>query len=171
MRRKPVLKLATWIHILLRILLLLSGVTLLVLAVYMAVRWGPIRSQKISPVVLAAASLSIITDIIALIFLISKLDYIPTVSFFEIVTLGTGIWGVCSIMFSDYHYSDGPEGRPTGWQHMDGITFAFAICLVCERAISLTAVCVTCCRQGRKRKRERSSQVMTQAKRQANGAK
>jgi hypothetical protein len=54
MRRKPVLKVGTWIHIALRILLLLSGVTLLVLAVYMAVRWGPIRSQKIYPAVLAA---------------------------------------------------------------------------------------------------------------------
>ncbi|GES60491.1 integral membrane protein [Aspergillus terreus] len=93
MRRKPVLKVATWIHIILRILLLLSGVTLLTLAVYMAVRWGPIRSQKIYPAVLAAASLSIITDTIALILLISKLDYIPTVSFFEVVTLGIGIWG------------------------------------------------------------------------------
>ncbi|EAU37685.1 predicted protein [Aspergillus terreus NIH2624] len=139
MRRKPVLKVATWIHIALRILLLLSGVTLLVFAVYMAVRWGPIRSQKIYPAVLAAASLSIITDIIALILLISKLDYIPTVSFFEAVTLGVGIWGVCSMVFSDYHYSNGPEDRPTGWQHMDGITFGFSICLVCERAISLTA--------------------------------
>nr|AGC95326.1 hypothetical protein [Aspergillus terreus] len=164
MSRKPVLKVATWLHILLRILLLLSGIALLALAVYMAVRWGPITSRKIYPGALTAASLSIITDIIAIILPISKLDYIPTVVFFEIATLVVGLWGLFSLLFSDYSYSNAPHDNPTGWQHMNGITLAFAIVLVCERTISLTAVCISCCRQARKRKRAKR-----QARTQANG--
>ncbi|KAL4888576.1 hypothetical protein BDV59DRAFT_188483 [Aspergillus ambiguus] len=151
--RKPVLAVGTWIHLILRIPLFLCGVTLLALAIYMAVRWGPVRHQKIYPAVLAEAVLSMLTDISAIILLTTKLSYIPTIAFFDTATLFAGIWGVVTILFSDYSYGDAPEGSPTGWQHIDGITLAFALTVVCLRVISMIILCIGCCKNQREKKK------------------
>lgn len=71
------------------------------------------------------------------------LSWIPTVAFMDVVVLGVGIYGVVSMLFSDYHYSDMPEPKPTGWQHDDGVTFAMTLVFMYEPSVLYPYVMVS----------------------------
>ncbi|KAF9892317.1 hypothetical protein FE257_002094 [Aspergillus nanangensis] len=121
---------STWIHIAFRLLFLLSGLGLLIVAIYEAVRWGPIRHQKIYPAVIVSAAITILTEISGVAILIRWPNWMGLLVLLDIVILVVGIIGVVNIMNNDYHYSDMPDPRPTGWQGIDAVTFILALVVV-----------------------------------------
>ncbi|RLL95213.1 hypothetical protein CFD26_104682 [Aspergillus turcosus] len=97
-----------WIHFGLRILFCASAIALLAVTARLATGWGGVRDDEdppiVLPVVLATASLAIVTDLLALFLLFRYIGFITATAVLDIIVIILCGIGAASLAMGDFAF-------------------------------------------------------------------
>ncbi|KAF7177596.1 hypothetical protein CNMCM7691_005925 [Aspergillus felis] len=140
-----------WIHFGLRILFCASAIALLAVTARLAAGWGGDNEEPpiVLPIVLATASVAIVTDILALFFLFRYIGFITATAILDILVIILCAVGVVSLIEGDFAFYWGPYYHyyPSELEQAEIIVLALNILVAWERVLSIVLCSVS--RRGR----------------------
>ncbi|GFF79943.1 hypothetical protein IFM62136_10190 [Aspergillus lentulus] len=137
-----------WIHFGLRIIFCASAIALLAVTARLATGWGGDNEEPpiVLPIVLATASLAIVTDLLALFLLFRYIGFITATALVDILVIILCAIGAVSISTGDFAFYLGLyyHDYPSVSAQAEIIVFALNILVAWERILSIILCSVSC---------------------------